>query len=138
MTAMLGRLEPVARNALRIVIGFLFWSHGAQKLFGWLGGWMGGESAELMSRFGIAGVLEFFGGALIMLGLFTQPIAFVLSGEMAVAFFWMHVPRGDSLWPWVNRGEVVVVYCFVFLFLAASGGGLFSLDGLMKRKTTDH
>ena len=87
MTEMLGRLEPVARNALRIVIGFLFWSHGAQKLFGWLGGWRGGESAELMSRFGIAGVLEFFGGALIMLGLFTQPIAFVLSGEMAVAFF---------------------------------------------------
>ncbi len=134
MTEMLGRLEPVARNALRIVIGFLFWSHGAQKLFGWLGG----EPVELMSRFGVAGVLEFFGGALIVLGLFTQPVAFVLSGEMAVAYFWMHVPRGDSLWPWVNRGEVAAVYCFVFLFLAASGGGSFSLEGLMKRKTTDH
>lgn len=91
-----------------------------------------------MSRFGVAGVLEFFGGALIVLGLFTQPVAFVLSGEMAVAYFWMHVPRGDSLWPWVNRGEVAAVYCFVFLFLAASGGGSFSLEGLMKRKTTDH
>ncbi|MCH7873951.1 MAG: DoxX family protein [Gemmatimonadetes bacterium] len=134
MTEMLGRLEPVAHNALRIVIGFLFWSHGAQKLFGWLGG----EPVELMSRFGVAGVLEFFGGALIVLGLFTQPVAFVLSGEMAVAYFWMHVPRGDSLWPWVNRGEVAAVYCFVFLFLAASGGGSFSLEGLMKRKTTDH
>ena len=134
MTEMLSRLEPVARNALRIVIGFLFWSHGAQKLFGWLGG----EPVELMSRFGVAGVLEFFGGALIVLGLFTQPVAFVLSGEMAVAYFWMHVPRGDSLWPWVNRGEVAAVYCFVFLFLAASGGGSFSLEGLMKRKTTDH
>jgi putative oxidoreductase len=117
----------------RIAIGFLFWVHGAQKLFGWFGGFGEAGTAELMSRFGAAGLIEFFGGLLIMIGLFTVPAAFIASGEMAVAYFWMHVPRG-SLFPWGNGGEKVAFYSFVFLLLAALGAGAFSIDGAMRRR----
>lgn len=112
-------------NALRIVTGFLFWQHGAQKLFAMLGAEQAAEFPEL--RFW-AGVLEFFGGILIALGLFTRPVAFVLAGEMAVAYFLAHLPRG--FWPALNGGELAALYCFIFLYLAARGGGSFSLDGL--------
>jgi putative oxidoreductase len=117
---------------MRIVVGFLFFSHGAQKLFGWFGGFGAepGGTAELFSRFGLAGILEVVGGLLIMVGLLTRPVAFVLSGQMAVAYFWIHLPNG--LWPWANRGELAALYSWVFLFLATAGGGSFSLDSQLK------
>lgn len=120
--------RAVSHNGLRIVAGFLFWQHGAQKLMGWLGGFGGepGQTAELMSLMGLAGVLEFFGGILILLGLFTRPVAFLLSGQMAVAYFVSHVPRG--FWPIQNGGETAALFAFVFLLLATLGPGTFSLD----------
>jgi putative oxidoreductase len=129
----LAKLQPIVHGIMRIVVGFLYWSHGAQKLLGWFGGFGDGGRADLSTRFGVAGIIESFGGLLIILGLFTRPVAFILSGEMAVAYFWMHVPRG-GLWPWNNGGEVVALYSFVFLFLAVAGSGAFSLDGLRRRK----
>ena len=113
-------------NALRIVTGLLFMQHGAQKLFGVLGAQTTFEPVSLMW---VAGVLEFWGGLLIVLGLFTRPVAFVLAGQMAVAYFMAHLPQG--FWPIQNGGELAALFCFVYLFLAANGGGAFSLDGLL-------
>jgi putative oxidoreductase len=113
-------------NAMRIVFGLMFMQHGAQKLFAMFGR---DEAVALVSQMGLAGVLEFFGGALIVLGLFTRPVAFVLAGQMAWAYFQAHLPQG---WvPIMNRGELAVLYCWAFLFLAANGGGSFSVDGFM-------
>ena len=120
------RFQDVTLSALRIVGGFLFWQHGAQKLFGWFGG----DPVTLASRMGLAGVLEFFGGALIVLGLFTRPVAFVLSGEMAVAYFTAHFPR--AFMPIESGGELPALYCFLFLFLAAAGGGPYGLDAILR------
>jgi len=114
---------------MRIVVGFTFSLHGFQKLFGLLGG----RQANLFSLFGLAGVLECFGGMLLILGLFTVPVAFLLSGEMAVAYFRTHFPRG--FFPIQNGGELAVVYCFVFLYLFVAGGGPLSLDRLIRRKS---
>ena len=132
MTNGLSPLQAKILGISRIAIGFLFWVHGAQKLFGWFGGFRDGGTAELMSRFGAAGVIEFGGGLLIMLGLFTVPAAIIASGEMAVAYFWMHVPRG-GLFHWENGGEKVAFYSFFFLLLAALGAGAFSIDAAMRR-----
>lgn len=116
-------------NALRIVVGTAFFVHGAQKLLGWFGGFgPDGGTAELMSRFGAAGTIETVCGAAIVLGLLTRPLAFLAAGEMAVAYFWMHVARNSELFWWHNRGELVVLYCFTWLFFAAHGAGDFSLD----------
>ena len=112
---------------LRIVAGFLFMPHGAQKLLGWLGGMGGtGASASFPDLIWIAGVLEFFGGLCILLGAWTRPVAFLLSGMMAAAYFMGHASQG--FWPLVNRGELAVLYCFVFLFLAAAGGGPLTVE----------
>jgi putative oxidoreductase len=121
--------ESWMRSVLRIVVGFTFSFHGLQKLFGAFGGH---RVVDLFSLFGLAGVLECFGGILLMLGLFTVPVAFILSGEMAVAYFRAHFPRG--FWPIQNGGELAVVYCFVFLYLFFAGGGSISLDRLIRRK----
>lgn len=131
---MLNTLTPQAQGLLRIAAGLAFWSHGAQKLLGWFGG-VGpdGGTVELMSRFGVAGVVELVGGTLIVLGLFTRVAAFIASGEMAVAYFIAHVP-GGGLWWWNNRGEIVLVYSFLWLFFAAAGAGAFSLDGVRKER----
>jgi putative oxidoreductase len=102
------------------------------KLFAWFGGMPGGDTAPLMSQIGIGGVLEFFGGILIMLGLFTRPVAFILSGEMAVAYWQFHAPNGA--WPIQNHGEPAVLFCFIFLYMAAQGAGDWSLDALLRRK----
>jgi putative oxidoreductase len=121
-----------APTALRIVTGFLFFQHGYPKLFGSLPG--SGETegaAELLSVFWISGVLEVVGGLLIMIGFLTRSVAFILAGEMAVAYFWRHAPRG--FWPGVNRGELAVLYCFVFLYFFAAGGGRWSLDARVRR-----
>jgi putative oxidoreductase len=117
-------------SVLRIVAAFLFMVHGTQKLFGWPAK-EPQETVELISMLGLAGVLETFGGLLLLLGLFTRPVAFVLAGEMAVAYFMAHAPQG--FWPLLNRGEPPVLYCFLFLYLAAVGGGPWSLDAVRAR-----
>ena len=126
------KFEPYLLSLLRLIVGFTYMPHGCQKLLGWFGG-MGGKggTAELFSLPGAAGILELFGGLLILLGLFTRPVAFVLSGQMAAAYFMVHAPRG--FWPILNGGELAAVYCFVFLYLAAAGPGPWSLDSWMRR-----
>ena len=122
-----------AHAALRIVTGFLFFQHGYPKLFGTRPGVAEVETpAELLSIFWWSGFLEVFGGLLILLGLLTRPVAFVLAGEMAVAYFWRHAPRG--FWPGINRGELAALYGFVFLYLAAAGAGIWSVDGALYRR----
>jgi putative oxidoreductase len=121
---------PRLLSVLRIIAGFLFLAHGAQKLFGFLAP-PGMPSATMFSEMWVAGVLELFGGALLLLGLFTRPVAFILSGMMAVAYFQSHAPGG--FWPLQNKGELAVLYCFVFLFLSVAGGGEWSVDRLLRR-----
>lgn len=123
---------PRILSILRFVTGFLFIWHGSQKLFNYPESPKG--AAALMSFMGFAGVLEFAGGLLILLGLFTRPAAFILSGTMAVAYFMAHAPAGFL--PLVNKGELAVLYCFVFLFLAVAGGGTWSLDNLLRGRNT--
>ena len=125
----LSNLRPYALSVLRLVAGFLFLQHGLQKLFGMLGG-----SAQPVGSFMFfAGLIEGLGGLLIMLGLFTRPVAFIASGQMAAAYFMSHAPQG--FWPILNRGELAALYCFVFLYLAIAGPGPLSLDKLLRRKT---
>jgi putative oxidoreductase len=119
----LGRFAPYFYGLLRIVAGLLFACHGAQKLFGVLGG----QQVQLASKFGLAGVIELVGGVLIAAGIFTSPLAFIASGEMAFAYFQPHAPRG--LWPIQNGGELAVLYCFLFLYFAARGNGALSVQG---------
>ena len=126
------RAVQVTYFLVRIVAGFLFIQTGGLILFGWFGGMPGGEKVRLMSQTGIGGVLEFFGGILIMLGLFTRPVAFILSGMMAVAYWQFHAPNGA--WPLQNQGMPAVLFCFIFLYMAARGGGDWSLDALIRRK----
>jgi putative oxidoreductase len=115
-------------TVLRIVIGVLFFEHGTQKLFNYPPGF---GAVPLHSLMGLASVLEIVGGALIVVGLFTRPVAFILCGEMAVAYFKQHAPHG--LWPIQNGGELAVLYCFVFLYFVAAGPGGLSLDHLIFR-----
>jgi putative oxidoreductase len=124
------RYEPVLRSLARIVIGFTFSLHGWQKVFGMFGG-LGGNTPPLNSMLGAAGVIETIGGALIILGIFTRPVAFLLAGEMAIGYFRTHAPRGP--WPLTNGGELAVFYCFFFLWLSAAGAGPWSLDRLFHR-----
>jgi putative oxidoreductase len=129
---------PRLLSVLRIVAAFLLMAHGAQKLFGvpapppQPGAPPPPPPPGLFSLMGLAGVLEFFGGLLLLLGLFTRPVAFILSGMLAVAYFMVHAPGG--FWPILNKGELAVLYCFVFLYLAAAGGGAWSLDNLLWRR----
>ncbi len=120
---------PRMLSILRIVAALLFMQHGAQKLFDMPSSSQGG-TVPLLSMIGVAGILEFFGGLLLFLGVCTRPVAFILSGEMAVAYFMVHSPQ--SFWPIINRGELAVLYCFVFLYLAFAGGGVWSIDNLRK------
>ena len=121
---------PYALAALRIVTAYLFIQHGTAKLFGFPHQDMF-DGLQLFSLIGLAGALEVAGGLLIGVGLFTRPTAFVLSGMMAVAYFMAHAPQG--FWPILNKGELAVLYCFVFLYLAAAGAGPLSLDRIMRR-----
>lgn len=127
------RLVAVAHSLLRIVAGLLFACHGAMKLLGWFGGMPGASGGGgLTALLMVAGVIELVGGAAILLGLFTRPVAFIASGEMAVAYFMGHFPKG--FWPIRNQGELAVLFCFIFLFLSAAGPGPFSLDHLIMRR----
>ncbi len=116
---------PPLLSIFRVVVGLLFMSHGLVKLFGFPAGAAPGQAA-LFSLFGLAGVLEAFGGLAVVLGLFTRPAAFILSGQMAVAYFMVHAPK--SFFPILNGGEEAILYCFAFLYLAAAGAGPWSLD----------
>src|SRR5438477_13208093 len=131
----MSRVAPVTYFLLRVVSGFLFWQAGAVILFGWFGGMPGGHKVVLLSQTGIGGVLEFVGGLAIMLGLLTRPVAFILSGEMAVAYWQFHAPKGG--WPAQNQGIPAVLFCFIFLHMAAQGGGDWSLDALLRRRRGD-
>lgn len=131
MIAPLGsRYLPVAQTALRVMAGAAFFSHGGAKLFGWFGA---DTTVELMSRFGVAGVVEAVGGLLLIIGLGTRLVAFFASGEMAVAYFWMHSMSSQSIWWWQNHGETVMLYCFIWLVFAAWGAGPYSLDAKLAR-----
>jgi putative oxidoreductase len=121
-----GWTEQVALNLLRVVSGFLFWQHGAQKLFGMLGR---EAPVDFFTLMGLAGLLEVVGGALLVMGLFSRPVAFILSGQMAWAYFSVHAPNG--FWPIMNNGELAALFSFLFLYIAARGGGAFSIDGII-------
>src|ERR687884_124857 len=128
-----GRVVEVTYLLLRVVSGFLFFQTGGLILFGWFGGMPGQPSRPpLLSQTGVGGVLEFFGGIAIMLGLFTRPFAFVLSGMMAVAYWQFHAPQGG--WPVQNQGMPAVLFCFIFLYMAAQGAGEWGLDAFLRRK----
>jgi putative oxidoreductase len=125
--------EPIALSLLRIVAGLMLAQHGAQKLLGWFGGMGGaGATAPFPSLPWIAGFLELVGGLLVALGLFTRPVAFILSGEMAAAYFIAHASR--AFWPIQNQGELAALYCFVFLYIFAAGSGPWALDPMIQRK----
>ena len=125
MKFLAGWAEPLYA-VLRIVAGILFAFHGAQKLFGMFGGQKAGDPLMIA-----AGVIELGGGLLIALGLLTVPVALLASGEMAVAYFKAHFPQG--FWPIENGGELAALYCFVFLYIAARGPGVWSLDRSFRR-----
>ena len=127
LSPFLSALEPHFRSLLRLVAAFAFSLHGFQKIFGWLGG----STAEAFTLRWTAGILETFGGLLLLAGLGTRPVAFLLSGEMAVAYFLSHARRG--FWPVQNGGELAVLYCFLFLYLWAAGPGPWSLDRLFRK-----
>ena len=132
MAAVPRRASEFVYALTRAVVGLLFTCHGAQKLFGALGG---ERANEPLMIFG--GVIEFFGGLLMAVGLATRIAAFLASGMMAVAYFKAHAPRG--FWPIQNKGELAMVYCFVFLLIATLGGGRYSIDALIRaRKPPEH
>lgn len=124
------RYLPVAQTALRVFAGAAFFSHGAAKIFGWFGSEF---TPDLMTRFGMAGVIEVVCGLLLIFGLATRFAAFIASGEMAVAYFWGHAMGQESIWWWQNGGEVVMLYCFIWLVFAAWGAGPYSLDARLAR-----
>ena len=130
MKKLLASLTPVLLSALRIVAAFLLMAHGTQKLFG-LPATEPRDPVALMSLLGTAGVFETFGGLLLLVGLYTRPVAFVLAGLMAAAYFTSHAPRG--FWPILNRGELAALFSFVFLYLSAAGGGPLSLDAWFRK-----
>ncbi len=126
----LASLAPATHAILRIGAGLLFMEHGFQKLFGLFGG-IGGAPVPLVSQLGLAGVLETFGGLLLVLGLVTRPVALVLAVEMLVAYFQVHFPK--AAWPIENQGELPLLNLLVFLFLAGNGAGPASLDARRRR-----
>lgn len=119
----MNRWSPYLLSILRIIAAFMYMVHGTQKLFGFPAPF---PMPHLPPLFLAGGIIETFGGLLLLLGLFTRPVAFILSGEMAVAYFKFHAPQG--FWPLLNHGEGVVLYCFLFLYFASTGGGPWSFD----------
>lgn len=129
MDNFLAAWQPRVLSILRIVTAFLFMQHGAQKILGFPAEQR--YPFDLTSLSGVAGVLELFGGALLLIGLFTRPVAFLLSGLMAFAYFLVHAPQG--FWPLNNGGELAALFSFVFLYIWTAGGGAWSVDNLIKR-----
>ena len=128
----LARFSEPTYAIMRIVVGFLFAFHGAQKIFGAFGG----TARPIASLMGVAGVIELTAGLLVMFGLLAGLAAFLASGQMAFAYFLRHAPRGA--WPIENDGELAALFCFVFLFISARGSGIWSLDGLLRRRRPMH
>ena len=128
MKPLLANFQEPIYAAMRVVVGLLFACNGAQKVFGAFGG----DAVPPLSMPGAAGVIELFGGVLVLFGLFGPYAAFIASGEMAFAYFMVHFPRG--FWPILNGGERAAFYCFIFLFIAARGSGIWSVDALMFHK----
>ena len=127
--AILNKLQAV----LLIAAAFMFILAGTMKLFAFpMGMPPNGNTAEIFSQIGIGGILEVFGGGLILIGLFTRPVAFILCGEMAVAYWQFHAPQG--LWPIENGGVAAVLYCFIWLYFSAAGAGRWSIDGWRKNQ----
>ena len=129
MQQFLGKYSSCLYTTLRVIAGLMFALHGSQKLFAWPGG---NAAVPLASQMGVAGVIELVGGLLIAFGFLTSYAAFIASGEMAAAYFKAHAPQGAL--PLLNRGELAVVYCFLFLYIASQGAGGWSLDAMMQRK----
>ena len=125
------RWSPRVLSILRIMTGFVYAQHGAQKLFGFYAT-PHMPAVPLFTFMGFAGFLEFFGGLLVLIGLFTRPVAFILSGQMALAYFMVHAPKG--FWPISTGGDLSATWCFIFLYLAAAGGGVWSLDRVLRHK----
>ena len=128
--AFLARWAPYALGLLRIVAALLFFEHGTQKLFGFPMRPGGGAGPDLISLLGLAGLLELIGGALLAVGFWTRPVAVVLSGQMAVAYWMAHGPR--SFFPVLNGGDAAILYCFIFVYLVFAGPGAFALDNERK------
>jgi putative oxidoreductase len=126
MERYLGRYSEAIYCLMRLMVGLGFAQHGAQKLFGALGG----QKVPLAGLMGLAGIIEFFGGLLIAIGLFAGWAAFIAAGEMAVAYFMVHASGG--FWPVINKGELAVAYCFVFLYIATRGSGRYSVEAALK------
>lgn len=129
------RFVDFTHAALRIAAGLTFFSHGAQKIFGWFGG-VGpdGGTVDIVSWFGAAGIIEVVAGFCIVVGLFTQPLALLASGEMAVAYTWRHWGRSGDMWWWQNHGELALLYAFIWLLFAAWGAGPLSLEAWLDRR----
>jgi len=128
MDRWLGKYSGFLYAVMRLMVGLLFACHGVQKLFGVLGG----ESQVSNPMLLAAGIIEFAGGGLVAIGLWAGYAAFIASGMMAVAYFMVHAPGG--FWPIVNKGELAVLYCFVFLYIAARGSGTLSVDAVARRR----
>jgi putative oxidoreductase len=131
MSDFLNSWSPRILSVLRILTGFLLLWHGSQKLFGFPPSQQGGGALPPIMMVG--GILEFFGGILFLVGFLTRPVAFLLSGLMAVAYFGWHASSGKGFLPLMNGGELAVLYCFVFLYFFFAGGGLWSVDSLFKK-----
>ncbi len=125
-------LAPFLQSILRILTAFTFTLHGTMKLFAFPAGMHpGGGGVQLFSEIGLAGILETFGGVMLLLGLYTRTVAFLLAGEMAVAFFQAHFPR--SFWPVLSGGELAFLYCFIWLYISAAGPGPWSIDAVVEK-----
>lgn len=131
MERYIGRFEPQVYALTRILVGLMFACHGAQKLFGAFGGPPGEMPPALLYA---AGIIEFFGGLLVAVGLFAGYAAFIASGQMAVAYFMVHAPRG--FWPILNGGELAALYCWAFLLIATRGAGIWSVDAALAARRT--
>ena len=122
---------PYLLSVMRIVIAFLFMQYGSTKLYGLPAEVMpGGGTASPLSLAGIAAMLELFGGGLVFVGIFTRSVSFLLSGEMAIAYFYGHAPQG--IWPVLNQGAPAILFCFVFLYISAAGPGPWSVDAVLR------
>jgi putative oxidoreductase len=125
------RCAPTVLSIVRIMAALLFLEHGTSRLFGWPSAM---PAPEFLTMYWFAGAIELVGGALLALGLFSRPAAFIMSGEMAFAYFISHAP--NSFFPILNRGDASILYCFIFLYIACAGPGPWSLDAVLKRKRT--